>query len=363
MNFKKTGGTIKLLAFSLVAVIVVLTLTVAASGLQIESPDESTGEGDGDNQTTAPPKDYLEDTTDTAVDLKPKYYYYLTGLECDEESTANVPYAFVTDSLLASYGISLSALTVEIPVESGATRLLVFNDSLDMLGKIGTISAARSYISDVALAFGANLICYGTDDLLEYSGSGGEIAADLSEYGDFCYKEGAKYVFTNKNMISALSKELKLDTVAQHEYAFNFTEPTKFVSGILAAADIRISYSEKNTSELKYDSASGCYAYYKNGVQKTDALTAEAAEFENVFVLFADSCTYERSEGVQTVIETTGGGGGYYCTRGKAKEIRWKMVNGELVFEDLSGETLVVNRGASYVGYFKSSCRDFVDLE
>ena len=93
-------------------------------------------------------------------------------------------------------------------------------------------------------------------------------------------------------------------------------------------------------------------------------LDGKVASYKNVFVLFADMITYETSAGTESIVNTAGGGSGYYATGGKLIEIRWSVgQNGELVFKDLSGAKLVVNRGNSYVGYYKSSDSQSVTFE
>ena len=362
MNYVKTGGSLRLLAFSLVAVIVALSVTVAVSGW---SPEETDKPGDHATDETIPPESETEEepVTDPAINLKPKYYYYLTGLECEEGEIADIPYAFVTDPSLTSYGISLASMVIEIPIENGNTRFLIFNQNIDSLGKIGAFAPTRDYITDVAILFGANLVSTGNDDLFDYTSIQNAGVIDLSEYEDYYYKEGAKYVFSNKNMISELSKKLKLPlTDDSRDYAFNFANPGEMIGGITKANTISLAYQSSVTT-LKYNAATKSYALYKSSVEKIDPLNATTASFDNVFILFADSTTYERSSGIQTVIETSTSGSGYYCTGGDAKEIRWHASDGNITFEDLDGNPLICNRGTTYMGYFKSSAMDGVRFE
>ena len=63
-------------------------------------------------------------------------------------------------------------------------------------------------------------------------------------------------------------------------------------------------------------------------------------------------------------METYGEGKGYYATGGKLVEIKWRLTDsGELVFEDLSSEQIVVNPGNSYIGFYKSSDSMSVSFE
>ena len=72
-----------------------------------------------------------------------------TGLEVSEKDSVAAPLAFLVDSNSPLYGISGSDLTVEIPIESEKTRLLVFQTRLDSLWKIGSLAPARDFISSL----------------------------------------------------------------------------------------------------------------------------------------------------------------------------------------------------------------------
>ena len=87
-----------------------------------------------------------------------------------------------------------------------------------------------------------------------------------------------------------------------------------------------------------------------------DMLTGDNISFKNVFILFANATTYENSDGTELVIDTVSGGRGYYISNGGLTEFVWSTTkSGELVFKNLMGETLVVNRGNAYIAYYKAS--------
>ena len=126
---------------------------------------------------------------------------------------------------------------------------------------------------------------------------------------------------------------------------------------------ILLPYSDGAT-ELIYDLETKTYFLIKNGKNKIDMLNGKCAEYKNVFVLFSDMITYETSAGTETVVNTASRGTGYYVTDGTLIEIRWTVSSdGQLIFEDLNGEKLVVNRGNSFIGYYKSSDSFSVSFE
>jgi len=97
---------------------------------------------------------------------------------------------------------------------------------------------------------------------------------------------------------------------------------------------------------------------------KNDMLTDEALHFTNVFILFADTVTYESAEASEMVMDTVEGGKGYYITRGKATLISWQTnADGSIIFNNESGERITSNRGRSYIGFVKSALSDDVVLK
>ena len=136
---------------------------------------------------------------------------------------------------------------------------------------------------------------------------------------------------------------------------FDFCESASF-RGTATASTVIIPFSDKNETELYYHEKSGKYLYYKSANRKMDMLTGENVSYKNVFVLFADSTTYEKSEGSELVMDVASGGKGYYASEGTYTEFLWSTdVSGALNFYTLSGEKLKVNPGNSYICYYKSS--------
>ena len=92
-----------------------------------------------------------------------------------------------------------------------------------------------------------------------------------------------------------------------------------------------------------------------NGVEKmkfvADWLTKHGYEFK-----WVGATTYEKSSGTELVIDVISGGRGYYVTKGTLTEFTWALDEiGELNFYSLSGERLTVNRGNSYLAFYKAS--------
>ena len=91
----------------------------------------------------------------------------------------------------------------------------------------------------------------------------------------------------------------------------------------------------------------------KNGAVKNDLLNDKTCEYDNIFILYSDSTTYETSEYTQTVLNTSSGGKGVYITNGKSTEIKQDMPTHqeaiELVLKALVNEEYGVLKSMSEI--------------
>ena len=94
----------------------------------------------------------------------------------------------------------------------------------------------------------------------------------------------------------------------------------------------------------------------QNGTLRMDSHTGECVSYKNAFILFSNTTTYERAETTELVFEVEEGGTGYYFTEGAMEKIIWETDgDGHLVFKNLSGEKLTVNRGTTYISFYKTT--------
>ncbi len=368
MNILKSGNLIKLIAFLAIAGILTCTVAFAASGRQSFSEDEpDSGNADGDKLPPNGEADENKDGDNDNVVEAPviKYYHYITGEEIANGPQATRPVCFSFSNGAPLYGISSSYLTVEMPTENSETRFLMFTDDADSLGKIGSIAPIRGYITNVAAAFGAALIYRGCDDSFDYQSRDYKSESiDLETNVGYSYTEFSSYCYSNADLISALLKntntsvQLSSSVRAPYIFAENVNDKVSYEKG---GTDIQIAYSEANTTSFSYDTELGEYTVYKNGSAMKDMLNDRSLSYDNVFVLFADSVTYETADATESIIDTASNGCGYYFTNGTIIKIQWTVDdNGNLRFVDPDGELLTVNRGTSYISYVKSSQADSV---
>ena len=371
MNNSSGGSITKLLAAIIIGVVFIFLLGTVAHGWQknntednnsdetedsLGNVDESNGDTDGSNDgivdnNTQMPEDEPE------IPVPPAITAYLTGLEISEELADDLPFAIVTEPNAPLYGISGAELTIEIPIEDGQTRFLVYRTDVSELGKIGAISKTRNYISQFVKFYGGILVANGKDDIVNYTSIPSTLHVDLSKNSEYVYKENGRNVYIDYQNLSEIVKNEGIDTskYSSQSIPFDFCDYFESVSGKTAAATITLPYFENHT-KLTYDENSGVYLLSKGDRDKIDMLDGKIAAYKNVFVLFADMITYETAAGTETVVNSATRGTGYYVTNGKLSEIRWSVDSGgQLIFKDLNGNKLIANRGSSYIGYYKSS--------
>ena len=365
MKSLKLNGLSRLLAFVLIAVILISVISIAVGGKQ-STPDNEPDSGDigaptdetdentdgtqeNENQDDAPP---LEDT----VVSEQKFYSIATGLEVSEADYNRSPIAFLVDSTAPLYGVSGADITVEIPLENGKTRLLVYHTKTDKLWKIGSLAASRDYVSSFAGLLGGRIIAYGNDDIISQSVNGQDNGIiDISKLSGTYNIENTKYIYTSTGRIKeALNIIGDTTENGYNKMPFIFSENS--VDGTASAKAIILPYSDNSETNLYYSEASEKYTLYKSSAKVIDKLNGGDVSYKNVFILFANTTTYESADGKAMTIDTYAGGSGYYASNGTSTEINWRLSDdGSLLFTTLSGEILNVNAGNSYISYYKAS--------
>lgn len=374
MKSQKRHGTLSLAAVA--ALILALLITVSFAGcemaslvpvLQGNTPDNPVGTtvpSTTPPTTDAPPSD-LEQTV--------RYFNPLTGLETTEALSLSRPVAFClgnTAYALPQFGIGQADVLLELPIENGATRLVMLTADYAQIEKIGPIRSTRDYIADVVGAFDAIQLYAGTSDT-----SASELLPqyDTLDYLtqnllSLCYRDTSR-VMPNNLMttgqltaaeIARLGYRTELSQSLKLPYAF--LEPGQTVgAGNRACTRLQLTYSESCNALFSYDPELGEYRRYQLGEEHLDGNDETALSFKNVLVLFSDSATYETADGTSFSL-TLGGGTGMYVTDGTERTVTWCYENGQLTLLDAEGNTLSVNRGTTYIGFMKVSDRDAAQI-
>ena len=139
MKSLKTSSLFRLAALLLVAVITICMVGFVTEGWQSEPQNQpESGDTDENSGDTDENTDGGGNAEIPAPPSPPEYTHYLTGLETTAEESRQKPLCFVMDASSPLYGIYGSPLTIEIPIEGGQSRLLVYRNHTQNLGKIGS---------------------------------------------------------------------------------------------------------------------------------------------------------------------------------------------------------------------------------
>ena len=374
MNKTISSNPVRLIAFFLTAIILACTFGFTVDGWQDLSGDNSDNDkpsndtqvdGENSNSQDTPSEDTPTNTPEVYI---PEFTNKITGLEISEEEAKSQKIALIIDGNLPLYGISSADMLCEIPIENEEFRYLAFIPKNNGLWKIGSIAPTRGYISNIVKFFGAAILSYGSDDMIDYpkcDTTGQHI--DLSINKGYHYTENPRGIYTNQDLLLGAISDSK---IALNQ---NADSPLPFVHREFGQDNL--CYTENHAEsvviesgeykrEFRFDAESKTYSVYKNGEAIKDALTEELAVFMNCFILFADSVTYDRTEVNQMVMDTIGSGSGYYITNGSYTEIKWSAASGGIMtFYSQSGEKLTVNRGKIYLSFVKSSLSDAISFQ
>ena len=374
MKNLKLKGFYKFLSLLLIAILVASAVGFAASGREItptqpdsgnlgnhtDKTDENKGGATANNGNNSDKNNITSDeelTPPSTPEPEEVFLSKITGEKVTKDEYNAIPQGIVVDPMRPLYGVSKSDLMIEFPIEDGTSRLVAYTTNKEVMWKIGSLRATRNFISNMSNFFGGVVISYGNDDKVVYDvWETDKIVLDLSQYSDCYYVENTLYIYTSENMVdiaeNRMSASASLTTYKDAPYVFSDGR----ITGVTDATNVSIPYSGSNTTNLYYHEGSGKYLYYKGENRRMDMLTGDNISFKNVFILFANATTYENSDGTELVIDTVSGGRGYYISNGGLTEFVWSTTkNGELVFKNLMGETLVVNRGNAYIAYYKAS--------
>lgn len=296
----------------------------------------------------------------------------LSGLPIGEQWLNRRPVAVILNNLkeaLPQMGQSQADIIYEVPAEGGITRMLAVYQSVEGVGKIGSIRSARPYYLELALGHDAIFIhAGGSEDAYASIRQWGVAALDgvrgpyLSnqENGNLMWRDPERkknyslehtVVTTGEAIIQRFAgyTNLRQEHKKGYVYEMDFTEDGT-PSGGFSANHLQVPFSFYKTGEFQYDPQSGLYLIEEYGEPFIDGNTGEQVGVTNVVVLKTSIRNTWDSLG-HMAVDLSGGGTGYFACGGQAIDLLWSKdyPDGQLLYTDQEGNPIIFGAGRTYV--------------
>ncbi|WP_297210716.1 DUF3048 domain-containing protein [uncultured Flavonifractor sp.] len=296
----------------------------------------------------------------------------LSGLPIGEEWVNRRPVAVMLNNLkeaLPQLGQSQADIIYEVPAEGGITRMLGVYQSLDGVGKIGSIRSARPYYLELALGHDAVFIhAGGSEDAYAKISQWGVAALDgvrgpymsNTENGNLMWRDPERrksyslehtVVTTGEAIIERFAGYTNLRQEHEEGYVYEmaFTEDGTPASGS-PAAQITVPFSNYKTGTFTYDAGSGLYLVEEYGSPYIDGNTGAQVGVTNVVVI-KTACRNTGDSLGHITVDLSSGGTGYFACGGKVIDLTWSKSypDGQLHYKDLDGNPITFGVGHTYV--------------
>lgn len=294
-------------------------------------------------------------------------YNPLTGMPIDDKWANSRPIAVMLNNLKAAlpqYGVSQADIIYEVLAEGGITRMLGVFQTVEGVGKIGSVRSSRTYYLELALGLDAvYLHAGGSPDAYDKIKAWSVTALDCVN-GPY---EGTLY-WRDQERIKTAGYEHSVftsgDTILElfptysfrQEHKDGYTYEMSFLddgtpAGGETALEITVPFSTYKTGVFSYDADSGLYMVEEYGNPYVDGNTDKQVGVTNVLVLKTDCSVITGDDKGRLDVELTGTGYGYYACGGKIIPIQWSKAgrNNQFVYTTLDGKEFSFGRGSSYV--------------
>ncbi len=342
----------------------VLLLLLSSCGGKEEPPVEETP-----SASPTPVAELTPEPTPTPYDgpVSP-----LSGLPIGEEWVNRRPVAIMLNNLkeaLPQMGQSQADIIYEVPAEGGITRMLGVYQSLDGVGKIGSIRSARPYYLELALGHDAIFIhAGGSEDAYSKIAQWGVAALDgvrgpymsNSENGNLMWRDPERkksyslehtVVTTGESIIQRFAGYTNLRQEHREGYVYDmaFAEDGTPAGGS-PASQIEVPFSNYKTGLFTYDVGSGLYLAEEYGKAYIDGNTGEQVGVTNV-VIIKTACRNTGDKLGHITVDLSSGGTGYFACGGKVIDLTWSKSypDGQLYYKDLDGNPITFGVGRTYV--------------
>lgn len=337
--------------------------------------------GSKNEETTA--ETTAEVTTMEKETVSVKNENLLTGLDnISNDAVGKRPVAIMINNVadaLPQYGVEQADMIIEMPVESGLTRLMAFYSDYTRIPDIISIRSCRYYFPAVAQGFDAVYLHWGIDGtVIDYVNGLGIDRIDLDdENQDFVFdirtrseeRLNAGYNWEHSTLLygsklPGVFEQLGFDMNLKPDYQETFFKFDEYTDPIIPTGDacskVDISFGSQST-QLEYDESSNTYKKFFNNEPHADGTTKRQYAYTNVFIL--ETSVTDREDGYHKAVDWKGGSDsvGYYLSNGKMQKIHWSKEDekSKLVFTDEDGNELTINRGKVYIGFCQAGSESF----
>lgn len=302
----------------------------------------------------------------------------LSGEPIGEEWVNRRPVAIMLNNLreaMPQLGQSQADILYEVPTEGGITRMLGVYQSVEGVGRIGSIRSARPYFLELALGHDAIFIhAGGSEDAYAKIKEWGVTALDGVRGPYMSTREGENLMWRDAQRRKEYSLEhtvvttgeailrefagytsLRQEHRADVTYGLDFapveTPADSVLQGGAAAERIHVPFSDYKSTDFVYDADAGKYLAEQYGGAYTDGETGEQAAFTNVVIL-KTACRGTGDSLGHITVDLSSGGTGWLACGGQWVEIRWSkgFPDGQLRYTDTEGKPVVFGAGHTYTG-------------
>lgn len=369
MTHTKQKAAVRIAA--IMTMVLAILVTVSFTGCQLTSllPNG------GNNQQSTTSSEPLGGDLPAPPITIPSFLHPLTGLETTEDLASARPVSICignTAYALPQFGLSCADILLEIPVEGGISRLMMITNNYADITKIGSVRSTRPGLASVADSFDAIQMFAGTSD----EGESAILPYDTMDYimqnlPSVYYREttinAPHNLMTSGALIEAGINTFNYRTELQEDFflPYQFADyGTTVMPTDGSALSLYMAYSPSQAVEFIYNTNQHNYIRKAFGESQIDGNNEAQLVFDNLFVLSADTLTYETANGATVDLSLENGGTGIWCSQGMKQAIRWSMdENGTLQFFDSNNQIVTVNRGTSYIGFMKTSMPGAVKVQ
>lgn len=299
-------------------------------------------------------------------EVKEEFFNPLTGLLMEEEYINDRPIAVMINNLKAALpqqGVSQADIIYEVLAEGGITRMLAVYQSMDGVGKIGSVRSARTYYLELALGHDAVFLhAGGSPDSLNKIKEWNATSLDCvkgSYEGSLFWRDSGRLAMMSREHTLVTSGEkiqelfpkysFRKEHTDEYKYEVMFAENGTPESGN-DATEISVPFSHYKTGVFTYDQKLKKYRVEEFGSPYVDGNTGEQVSVTNVLILKADCSVIPGDKEGRISVDLSQGEGWFACG-GKIIPIRWSKasVNDPLMYTTQDGQPLTLGAGNSYV--------------